>query len=119
MSTGYEDELLDQPLESKAQNEAVAKPPIFRYLITLLLFPTALLRLRTEGLSGSELVLGGIFSALQFYLAAVVFTLLRYAYLRWAGQHQKDRNFWADSLQSAVELIVAVGIAQLIWQQIS
>lgn len=113
----YEDEILDQPLETE-EKTAVPEPPVFRYIVTLLLFPTALLRLRTEGLTGQELVLGGLWSAAQFFGAAAIFTLLRYAYLRWVSKSDKPRNFWVDSLQSSVELIVAVGIAQLIWQQI-
>ncbi|PHI20121.1 hypothetical protein CEQ90_09205 [Lewinellaceae bacterium SD302] len=110
------DDLLDQPLDAGPPEESEAPQPILRYLITLVLFPAALLRLRSGSMSAEELVSGGLWSSLQFFVAGVIFTIFRFYYHRYKGVELKRKRLLGYALQTAVELVVVVGVVQLLWQ---
>lgn len=107
-----EEELLDQPIKEPT-TDTPPEMATWRYVVTLLLFPAALLRLRSEQLDFERLLVGGSFSSLQFLLAGAIFALVRWLYLDEKG---RKVGFWRLSLRTAVELVVFVGIGQLLWQ---
>lgn len=112
------DELLDQPLKEPTQaDNTEADPPILRYVITLMLFPAALFRLRMDSLTLKELIAGGLWSSLQFLVAGLLFASLRYWYNKRRKETAINVDYWVLGLQTAVELVILVGVGQLIWQQ--
>lgn len=114
----YNDDLLDQPLNTGTEEKEEEQRPVARYLITLILFPAALLRLRSGSMNAEELILGGAWSSAQFFVGGLIFTLFRFLYHRRKGTPLERKSFIAYSLQAAVELVVLVGIVQLLWQYV-
>lgn len=107
-------EPLDQPLPQSQPKPANPTWVIIRNLITLLLFPMALLRLRVADLSPWELVKGGLFASLQYLIAACLFILLRKWWFRIRKRPQKTEYFIILLLATAVDLVIVVGIFQII-----
>lgn len=105
-------DLLDQPVAVPAKSESSEWAP-WRYAVTLLLFPSALVRLRVDTIDWDLLLLRGLFSSFQFLSAGALFAAVRLLYLAHKG---KEVNFFHLSLRTAVELILFVGLGQLLWQ---
>ena len=85
---------------------------IFRYIITLILFPLALLRLRSHDLNIVELLFGGLWSSLQYLLAAIVFVILR----KWWLKGASTKTTLVIVLRTAVDFVVFVGLLQIAYQ---
>lgn len=109
---------LDQPLPPPSEPENDKKSevtPLLRYGITILLFPAALLRLRSETMDALSLLKGGLLSSAQFLVAAVIFVLFR---LWWrGGKLQANSALLLQILRSATDLIILLGISQLLLQR--
>ncbi len=110
-------QLLDQPLppSSEPENEKPSEGTrLLRYGITILLFPAALLRLRSDSIDAVTLLKGGLFSSAQFLAAAVIFVLFR---LWWRGSKlPANQAMLLQILRSATDLIILLGILQLLYQ---
>jgi hypothetical protein len=89
---------------------------LLRYGITVLLFPAALLRLRSGSLSAWQLLVSGSWSSVQFLLTAIVLLLIRYRLLKSKTLPEKPPEVVLLWLKTTVDLIVFVGVLQLIWQ---
>lgn len=109
--------ILDHPLPEKEKPvKSSDYPLLLRYGITILLFPAALLRLRSEGLTASELLTGGLWSSIQFLLAGALLLLFRWLFLNSRNPADQLHGIILPLLKNTVDLIVFVGVLQLIWQ---
>lgn len=107
-------DILDQPISEQQAPTPSPYPLLLRYVITIILFPLALLRLRSSGLASWDLLLGGLWSSLQFLIAAILFVLLR-TYLAKSKKLILDFSLLMLLLKTTVDLIVFVGILQLVY----
>ncbi|MEL6141883.1 MAG: hypothetical protein AAFU67_09725 [Bacteroidota bacterium] len=113
MASSDHHDLLDQPLPGQPPPEkSVPTFTVVRYIITLLLFPLALLRLRSNNLDVIELLVGGLLSSLQYLLAAVVFVVLR----KWWLKQASTSATLVIVLRTAVDFVVFVGLLQIGYQ---
>lgn len=109
--------ILDHPLpEKKKPAKSSYYPLLLRYGITVLLFPAALLRLRSESLSAWQLLTGGLWSSTQFLLAGALLLLLKWLFLKPRTTLDQPPETVLSILKNTVDLIVFVGVLQLIWQ---
>ena len=105
-------DLLDQPIPVKPTEQSVPTFAIVRYIITLILFPLALLRLRSHDMDAVALLLGGLWSSLQYLLAAVLFVVLR----KWWLKSTSTTATIVVILRTAVDFVVFVGLLQIGYQ---
>lgn len=115
MGYSHDDEILDRPPPAPEYSRRSEPDRRWHHLITLLLFPAALLRLRVDHLDWRGLILGGLGSSLQFLAAGLILAGLKILYAHWRNPTEKTISWWRLSLQSAVELLILVGLAQLLW----
>lgn len=109
-------EPLDQPIVAKVSRPSPAPPGVamLRYAVTLLLFPAALLRLRSGEMDLPSLLTGGIYSSAQFLLAGLLFVGLRL--WRRKGPVQSFQQFALITLRTSVDLVILVGVLQVLYQ---